>query len=205
MKKIALSQQLRHDDRHQTEMSCLDVRWVDWLQSLGFLPMILPVLNAHQSVEPGMLLDGMDGLILTGGNDLSVTQGPTASQKRDRFEQQLLTAALARDLPVLGVCRGMQLINVSLGGGLTSVYGHVGDNHRIHLTGERSLTVNSYHQWGIDQANLAPVLQVWATDDNGFIEGLSHPQARLKGMMWHPERPHPDQAFSDQLVRGFFQ
>ncbi len=205
MKKIALSQQLRHDDRHQTEMSCLDVRWIDWLQSLGFLPMILPVLNAQQSVEPGMLLDGMDGLILTGGNDLSVTQGPTASQKRDRFEQQLLTTALERELPVLGVCRGMQLINVSYGGGLTSVYGHVGENHRIHLTGERSLTVNSYHQWGIDQANLAPGFQVWATDDNGFIEGLSHPQAKLKGMMWHPERPHPDQAFSDQLVRGFFQ
>jgi putative glutamine amidotransferase len=117
----------------------------------------------------------LDALILTGGDDVG------ASACRDATERALLDHALAHGLPVFGVCRGLQLIQVYFGGELSRVEGHAGTTHAV---GDRE--VNSYHHWGV-HAPAAP-LEAFARAADGLVEGLRHPSLPLAAVQWHPER-----------------
>ncbi len=186
-------------------------------------------LTANQLVEITRLsthddnLDGvkqLDGVVLAGGLDMhpkyygsNVTDYPNAppafDEKRDAFEIAVFELSQQRKLPVLGVCRGMQLVNCILGGTLTQDIGPVGtaihkfDQHdKAHgvnivsgtmlseLTGiERSVTNSAHHQC-IDQ--LGKGLAINCTSDDGIIEGVewddyNNPTFFL-GVQWHPER-----------------
>ncbi|MFO7632574.1 MAG: gamma-glutamyl-gamma-aminobutyrate hydrolase family protein, partial [Caldilinea sp.] len=139
---------------------------------------------------PAEVLDRLDGLILSGGGDvapqyfnqpLAGAEESTIDLKRDELEMGLSQAALARDLPIFGICRGCQVLNVAAGGAMLQ---HL-DGHRSPLDGathfhpvqvtERSrlraivatdrFDVNTFHHQGIDQASLAPIFQAAAIAD----------------------------------------
>ena len=170
------------------------------------------------------------GLLLTGGVDVDprlygekrspLTDRP--NRKRDAHELRLLRQALARDLPVLCICRGHELLNVALGGSLTQ---HIeGNGHRGHEDGtsnwhgvtvegfgrlsdvygpDRTLRVNSRHHQGVTEERLAPSLRVTARSSDGFVEAVESVERRwVMGIQWHPERSemHPD---SLALFRAF--
>jgi putative glutamine amidotransferase len=160
------------------------------------------------------VLDGLDGIMFTGGSDVDPAlygeqPHPTTKVKpqRDTAELLLLRAAVAADLPVLGVCRGMQLMAVAYGGRLhqhlPDVLGHEGHrpssgpkfgHHPVHLRpGSRAhailgdeVTVNSYHHQGVrDPGGLAPV--GWCPGDD-LVEVLEDPSRTfVLGVQWHPE------------------
>jgi gamma-glutamyl-gamma-aminobutyrate hydrolase PuuD len=156
-------------------------------------------------------LDGFDGLVLTGGSDIDpalygAEKQPECGEvdrERDDFESSLLREALARDLPVLAICRGMQLFNVVRGGTLIQ---HLPSTpkHRqrtagapVHdvvlspplagISGANRIPVNSRHHQAIDR--LGEGLVVAARDpEDGVIEGFVLPGARFAiGVQWHPE------------------
>ena len=160
------------------------------------------------------VLDGLDGIMFTGGSDVDPAlygepPHPTVNLKpeRDTAELMLMRAALAADLPLLGICRGMQLMAVAYGGKLhqhlPDVFGHY--NHRPisgpkfgeHLVNlapgslcQRvlgdSVHVNSYHHQGVkDPGRLEPT--GWCPDD-GLLETVEDPTRRFAvGVQWHPE------------------
>jgi putative glutamine amidotransferase len=177
-----------------------------------------PGLCLREGLEPGdpSPLDGVSGLILTGGGDVepalySRKRHPRTrniSRLRDRFELGLLEAALERDLPVLAICRGMQLLNVFLGGRLDQHLADRGDRFphdrdrpraeiaheiRIHpgtelaaVLGGVRLGVNSHHHQGLDGA--AEGLEEVAWADDGVLEGVvSSVNSWVIGVQWHPE------------------
>ena len=110
--------------------------------------------------------------------------GGDEASGRDETEYALLESAMASELPVIGVCRGMQLIMDAMGTPLTRVEGHVAVRHRIvGLSGER--TVNSYHTWAA--TTLAKPLRAVATCGD-VIEAIDHEESLVSGIMWHPER-----------------
>lgn len=161
----------------------------DWLQRLAawqMTPLLVP--NLGSSAET--VLDEMkpDVLILTGGDDLGETP------ERDEREARLLDHALAAGFPVLGVCRGLQLINTHFGGHLTDLEGHVAQPHAVSFAEAwqpfygPSVKVNSYHRQGLTVGGLATGLTATATDAEGYVEGLCHPDMPLAAIMWHPER-----------------
>jgi putative glutamine amidotransferase len=187
----------------------------------GGVPLILsPLLGDSLAARA---LDGVDGLLLTGGEDLDpawygADPSPhlsAPSRERDVFELALFRAARERRLPVLGVCRGIQLINVALGGTLyqdlpTERLGTVDHrpegsrdlrSHRVRLQpgsraagalGTAGLTVNSSHHQAI--RNLAPGLVATGWTEDGLIEAAETPGDTpwLLAVQWHPEEMHAD-------------
>lgn len=162
----------------------VDQRLLDWLAGSGFLP--VPVPNRADRVEPLWTRVAPALVVLSGGNDL-VAYGGDAPE-RDETERALVARAARERLPVLGVCRGAQLLLEVYGHRLEHVPGHIGTRHDLQLEGvERS--VNSFHAWGCRE--IAPPLRVLACAADGVIEAFCHSTAPMLGIMWHPERESP--------------
>lgn len=173
----------------------------------GGLPVLLPPLpTAPQMVDT--YLDRLGGLLLPGGGDVEphrYGQAPTTDALygmvglHDEFDLALVHAAIERDLPVLAICRGMQILNVSQGGTLVQDLdgaGHWMCEHPVEVvagsrladaTGSTDLAhCYSVHHQGLDQlgADLVPV----AYDPNGLIEAIEYTEASwVVGVQWHPE------------------
>jgi putative glutamine amidotransferase len=185
--------------------------YADAVVQAGGLPLLLP------PVDPA-LADGavaaLDGLILSGGADVdpgrygaapSAHTGP-AQPHRDRWELALTEAALRRELPLLGICRGMQVLDVALGGTLhqhlPDVVGHTGHapvagqfgRHDVHfaegsllhrLLGSRAVIATHHHQ-GVRTLGSGLVATGWA--DDGTVEAVERPCGNwVVGVQWHPE------------------
>lgn len=183
----------------------------------------------------GSEASALDGLILTGGMDIAPErhgQAPHPKVKRfdparDAFELALLTDALARDLPVLAICRGHQLLNVALGGGLLQ---HIeGDAHRAdyrapeapsrwhpvrlarggrlrELLGADEIEVNSRHHQAVLPKTLATGLAVAALSPDGLVEAVESRSHRwVTGVQWHPERLEPDHPAFAPSSRPLFE
>ena len=181
MRLALVTQRVAVIESYQERRDCLDQGWADFLGRCGFVP--CPVMNR---VEVAAELIGRlspELIVLTGGNDL-VSYGGQAPE-RDQVETELLKLAIAGRIPVLGVCRGMQLIHAFFGGRLVEVAEHVALRHQISMQGT-SRTVNSYHNWGINHP--PPEFNVDARALDGTVEGMQHSIYPVQGIMWHPER-----------------
>ncbi|HWR50145.1 MAG TPA: type 1 glutamine amidotransferase [Bryobacteraceae bacterium] len=165
-------------------------------------------------------LKGLAGLVLTGGGDVDpALYGEHAgdriehvSRERDDLEISLIQEAYARDLPVLGICRGLQILNVARGGTLLQhVDGHKNVEHGVAAVPESTLavcigadeyTVNSRHHQAIGR--VAPDLVVTAMSADGIIEAVEDPERRfVLAVQWHPEDRVDDQVRDLRIFRAF--
>ncbi len=188
---------------------CLDQHWVVLLERLGIEPILIP--NGLSSPEDFFGQLEIQGFILTGGNDLAhIKNAKNVAPDRDQLERTLLTFAQSRTLPVMGVCRGMQMINHFYGGQLSLVQGHVRSHHRITPVADldiisAEISVNSYHHYGIYQSDLASDLYSAACDCNdSSVEALTSDDRRLLGIMWHPERETVIAEYDKALITRHF-
>jgi putative glutamine amidotransferase len=138
-------------------------------------------------------------LVLTGGNDLAALGGD--APERDAVENELLDWAGSRKLPVVGVCRGMQVIQQRFGIPLRPVGGHVAQRQVIRIDGEQR-EVNSYHCFGAFDSR--PPLDVWASAADGVVKAIRHAAEPVTGIMWHPERSLPFSPADVALFRQVF-
>lgn len=204
MIRIGLTQRVDVITARGERRDASDQRWFPMLRSLGILAVPLPNdPDAALAIAKGM---DLSGLILAGGNDIaSYGNGSAWAPERDQTERDLLEYAKHLTFPVLGVCRGMQMLNVFHGGSLTPVEGHVAVRHALASTDSRfSRDVNSYHSFGIGYANMAGGFSSLATAADGTVEAMRHTMRNWIGIMWHPEReptPHPDDM---QLISDLF-
>ena len=177
----------------------------------GGIPILLAPLEEVKDMEG--LLNRLDGLILSGGDDVWPERyGQTrhartnlVSKERDAFDFQLVRQALDMDIPVLGICHGIQLINVVMGGTLIQDIPSQRPSDAPHnskavhkVKVERGthlyeflktdvLTVNSIHHQAIDR--LGEGLKVSATAEDGIVEAIEGTRRSLiMGVQWHPER-----------------
>ncbi|MDD3253553.1 MAG: gamma-glutamyl-gamma-aminobutyrate hydrolase family protein [Lachnospiraceae bacterium] len=201
------------------------------LEAAGAIPVMLP-LTANEDVI-AQLVDGLDGFLLTGGHDVDpALYGEAASEfcgapcgERDRMERLVLDKALRADKPVLGICRGLQYLNVYLGGTLyqdlpsqheSTVEHHMHppydraihtvtvrqDSWLSELLGVEELAVNSYHHQAI--WTLAPGLEALAVSEDGLVEAVRMPDKRfVVATQWHPEFSWKVDENSRKLFRSF--
>jgi putative glutamine amidotransferase len=195
----------------------------------GMMAMLPP--DRRSSDDPGDLLDRLDALVLGGGADIDPeSHGAEAHPEtvgtnpdRDRFEIALARGALERGIPLLGVCRGMQVLNIACGGTLDQ---HIPERlgHDIHrlvpgswgehdvrlepdslaakAAGTESLTVKSHHHQGVDRIAENLRATAWATDDE-TVEAIESPDGDfVLGVLWHPEEDLHDQVIPALIERA---
>jgi putative glutamine amidotransferase len=205
----------------------LPASYADAVVAAGAVALLLP--PAARDDLPGAaaaVLAGLDGLALAGGADVDparydaerdVHTGP-ARPDRDAWELTLVRVALERGMPILAICRGMQVLNVALGGDLVQhlpdAVGHdlhcptVGQHtrHQVRLAPQskagallgEATSVATYHHQGVDRLGARLVATGWAQD--GTVEALEHEDAAwVLGVQWHPE-VHDGQALFAAFV-----
>ncbi len=197
--RVALSMRVTEALDYDEPRDALSQDWALLLDRWGMAP--LPVPNVLGDPAGHLEIIAPDLLILTGGDDSGRTPG------RDRAERKMLAHALAKGLPVLGVCRGMHLINDHFGGTTTPVEGHVGVSHRVSveaawrpLYGADART-NSFHSLAMDRDGLGRGLAPAAADCQGRIEAFFHVRHPLAAVMWHPERRGAPQGDRELISR----
>lgn len=191
-KKVGITQRIDRDNSSNEFRDAVDQRLINWVDSLGFLPITIPNslvdLNSSEKIQL-KLIDWLneikiDAIILSGGNDIGVLK------KRDLTEENLLYWAEKFKVPVLGICRGMQMMGHFAGENLSPVKKHVGVRHHLKISDEYSglipTNVNSYHNFALKQCPKDYEILALAEDDN--IEAIKHKILPWEGWMWHPER-----------------
>jgi len=175
----------------------MDQSWAALLEACGCLA--LPVPNQPQSA--GRFLDEtpVDGILITCGNELTANGGD--APERDRTEFMLVTHAIHNNLPVLGVGRGMQIIQRLFSVPLERVEEHVSPTLEIRINGKTE-TINSDHRYGAMAS--VPALKVWARAKDGVVKAIESEKHRLIGIMWRPDRVRPFTASDIDLIRRTF-
>jgi len=194
---LAITQRVDVDGKTGERRNALDQRWGDFVLAAGFLPLILP--NSRATAQALLAACRIQGILLTGGNSLMSCGGD--APERDEFEFWLLEQAQLHRWPVLGVCRGMQLIQSHQGSKLTPVSNHIAAEQEIQIEGTIH-KVNSYHTWGCCEEN--PELSVWAVASDGVQKAVKHKQFPWWGIMWHPERISPFRNEDFELFHTIF-
>lgn len=204
--------------------------YISAVQSAGGLPIILPPIDEEAVAKVAALIDG---LILAGGGDLDPISFGEEPQyelrydhpQRDRFELLLAKVALAHGRPVLGICRGIQVLNVALGGTLYQEIAKQVEGAMIHqhpcgtpthevkiaqgtllsrLVNRPALRVNSFHHQAVRA--IAPGLVVSAEATDGIIEAIEDPDHRfVLGVQWHPERMVGEDKAADAIFSGLIE
>jgi putative glutamine amidotransferase len=214
----------------------MDYTFSDYSQAIlhaGGAPIIIPAAQDPKSMEA--ILNSVQGLILSGGPDIHPRrygEEPLAGlgevdEALDRMELMAARLAIDKNLPVLGICRGIQVLNVALGGTLfqdiasqvpeslchtpkldKAVNTHtiqIEAGSRLHkIIGKREIWVNGKHHQAVK--DLAPGITVAARARDGVVEAVEHPRKRFAiGVQWHPEGTWRDDPFSQKLFSSFVQ
>ncbi len=207
---------------------------LELLVRLGLLPVIVPVVTGTMRCLP-QYIEPMDGLLLVEGEDIhpvryaarkaNLDHVETTHPLKDAIELRLLRNALRRKVPILGICRGSQLLNIACGG---TLYGDVQKekrSQRPHINYEhydtyrhpvdiipgtplarwyrrKKIKVNSYHHQGV--RDLAPQFNPMATADDGLIEAYYDPDAAfVVGLQFHPERMLDEYTGNFEVSKAF--
>ncbi|MEI2386015.1 gamma-glutamyl-gamma-aminobutyrate hydrolase family protein [Breoghania sp. JC706] len=190
MSIIAVSQRVDDFPDRRERRDATDQRLMAFLATSGLQPVAIP-----NGLVPDMVSDderrrALDlwiaairpsALVLSGGNDIG------SCPDRDLTESHLLDLAARNPLPVLGICRGMQMMAVHAGTALKTVDGHVRTRHRLREGADGE--VNSYHTLSL--SGCPDGFMVTARAGDGEIEAIRHRNQPWEGWMWHPEREAP--------------
>lgn len=205
--------------------------YMDSIENAGGLPVMLPLSNNTELLD--QMMDFCDGFLFTGGHDIDPElyyemieeECGEIIELRDQMEMRLFNRIVEADKPLLGICRGLEMINVCLGGrlyqDLPKQYGTVVEHHQkppydqpvhwIQLTPEsplqsilnkKILEVNSYHHQGIK--DLASGLEIMAEAMDGLAEAIYMPDKKFVwAVQWHPEFSYKNDEDSRKIIQTF--
>lgn len=205
-------------------VDALEVTYNKYFSKFGVT--LIPIPNDSQITRQYFSQLNIEGVILSGGGDISPSLygdessvSGSYSVEREKTEKILLEIAIEQNLPVLGICRGMEFLNVSFGGKLLSDISKNINNGLIHDESRHNITlaedviikalgtdivdVNSFHRLGIRDKQLSKQLIPFARASDLSIEALYHPKLAIGAIMWHPEREESPNKLNQLLVKAF--
>lgn len=207
MKKIAITQRLIANLSYYETREALDIQYSKLIRTAGFLPIILPYEIDFNDYFTEFKIDG---ILLTGGNDLNSVNESPLSKQRDAYEKALIKFAIENSIPLFGICRGLQVIAEYFGSNFKKVAGHVAVYHNLNINKNSRYSkdlielgeVNSFHNFAID--TLGKDLIPSATSPDGTIKAVEHKKYRIFGQMWHSERETPFKENEVILIQKIF-
>jgi gamma-glutamyl-gamma-aminobutyrate hydrolase PuuD len=179
MKLVGISQRVDFQASYHESRDCLDQRWCNFFKTCYLTPLIFP--NDTQLVAELLQNIVVNGIILTGGNQ---------TPERDDVEFYLIKYAIQKQIPLIGVCHGMQMIQRYFNVPLYPVDNQVTESQEILMYG-KPVIVNSFHKLGTYDNHFD--FDVFARTKEGIIKAIRHKLLPIMGVMWHPERNHPFQ------------
>lgn len=206
MKKVVITQRIEFIESYGEVRTALDIAWANLLEKYGIL--LLPISNLS-SIDRIFKDIKIDGVILTGGNNLGVITNNPRDVLRDQLDGKVLEYALEKNIPVLAFCRGAQFVAKKYGLIIKPCKGHVTKSHRILWKKEISLIekttypefVNSYHNYSIEGESSEIIIN--AVSEDGSIEAFLHKDKSIISLMWHPERMEKIGELEDVLFSKF--
>ena len=177
----------------------------------------LVILTSLDMTEELINNKTIGAIILSGGGNLSASfpQSNNSTEienntdlEREKIEKKLLEFSLSFQIPLLGVCRGMQAIGRYFGAKLISVKEHANTRHNLNyfcpvIKKEINKNVNSYHNFGFSLSSITSELEIIASHMN-IIEKFVHKKKKIVGIMWHPEREEKFCSFDIELIKRLF-
>jgi len=193
--KIGVTQRVEKVESYNESRDALDNRLVEWASDKNYYPIPIPnnlvdknLSNTSQPSLDKWLEDvGINAILLSGGNNIGDVM------LRDLTEAYLLFWAQKHRKPLLGICRGMQMMGVFAGSKLKKIDGHTNTRHKLKIkkiiNKKLPLSVNSYHDFALD--GCPEGYEILAESEDGSIEAIKHKKLHWEGWMWHPERELP--------------
>ncbi len=199
---IGISLRVTNADKYAEKRDSLSHDWPLLFEQLGFFPLFIP--NTLSDISAFLDEMKVSGLILSGGDNVG------DEPLRDKTEKIIIDYAMSHSIPLIGICRGMQVINSFFGGKVRILDNstHVNKSHLLNfknhiLLKTDSIEVNSFHHNVIDPTNLGKNLSPFAISKiDNTIEGFFHNELQIFGVMWHPER-NPNNN-SNELFKKIF-
>ncbi len=200
MKKyILISQSLIYNKARNELSDFIDTRLINFFTKLNYIP--ITISNFYNN--PNFYLNSFtfSAIILTGGSDFG------KFPRRDKLENNLIKYSIRKKVPLIGICRGMQMINRFFNGKLVKIDNHVKVKHLIlNVKSKKKEVVNSYHNYAIYEKTMHKNLSVLhrCFNDNS-IESFKHKKHKILGIMWHPEREKKFKDFDKKLIKNFIK
>lgn len=196
IKKIGITLRVEHVEKFNEKRDAISHDWVKFLEISNAFPIFIP--NTLKDTKHFLKTMNLDGIILSGGDN----KGDDI--ERDNTEKEIIELSIKENIPILGICRGMQVLNDFFGGSivLSNDSEHVAKHHEIKLTDTNSkeifqtekIKVNSFHNNLIKKETLGNDLCIFAVSEtDNTIEGFYHQTLPIVGVMWHPEREKSSQ------------
>ena len=199
MKLIAISMRVTEAQNYLELRNSISFDLIHYMDRAGFVPILVP--NNLENVGQFLQQFELSGILLTGGNNIDPKLYQSNEKiedvyiERDQTEAEMVKYAIQSELPIVGVCRGFHFLNVFFEGRLLNqIEGHVDTRHKLLSDNKdfSSITVNSYHNQGLEEEGLGKSLNILAKSEDGLIEAFENKQIKLLGIQWHPERDSLD-------------
>lgn len=183
--------------------------YIEFFEKMGFTVILVP--NNSAKLLNYFDIPNIDAVVLIGGNNVDpVLYGgdelPDVYSDREKAEDLLIDESVKRDIPLIGICRGFQKINVHFGGSIShGIKDHVRKDHELISVNSilSGVVTNTFHNQGITNLNLSKDLTVIAHTADGYIEAVKHKKYPILGVQWHPEREDKD--FDIKLIQEFLE
>lgn len=212
--RIGITMRVVRNDGYPEERDALSSDWSVYINKVMPQAVLIPILNSPNSAVRVINDLKINGVILSGGNNWG------DAPERDETERKIVGYCLKSGLPVLGVCRGMQVLNLLLGGKIernihkASEESHAGTVHDIYIKEAGAFKklakgavcrVNSFHEQGVLVNRVASQLKVFAITKGQVVEGFYHRSKPVIGIQWHPERKNiKAAAFDCRIAQELF-
>jgi putative glutamine amidotransferase len=203
--KIGITLRVENILPYNEKRDAISHDWINLFQKNFLEPVLIP--NCINNIRDYISSLNLNAIILSGGDN------PGDDLNRDNTEINIIKYAIEKKIPLLGICRGMQVLNNYFGGKVEKNQNndHVGKRHLINFTNKKfideleqnEIEVNSFHNNVIYKKNLASSLKIFATSFDNTIEGFHHEKLPILGIMWHPER-EKDIQISSVLLKIFY-
>jgi len=172
-----------------THIDFLDYYWIQYFDryNISFQVISNSISNLKKVLNK---TENIDLVILPGGNDINGLD--KLSKTRLKVENEIIKFSIKKNITILGICRGMQVINCFFEGNIKKTKGHMNTKHQIffkkNFFKKEIMKVNSFHNFCITEKIISKKLEIFATDSKKNVEMFKHKKLSIYGVMWHPER-----------------